>query len=92
MAERISTAMIDTAFRLACDAAKNAGVDTTGWILEHGNTATGIRWRLMCRGTDTHRAAIGGYGGYLGSTRADTHARLTAYQEAWLLVAESRPE
>lgn len=92
MAERITQAMLDAAFGLACTQAKNIGIDVTGWIMEHGSAANGVPWRLMKRFPDTARAPIGALGGWLGGTQREAHARLVAYREAWLLVGESRSE
>lgn len=81
MAKQLTASDVESAFRVACLAARDAGLDPTGWTLVHGSATNGIAWVLATPGVSRYR---------LGLTRGEVHARLNAYREAWLMVAHAR--
>lgn len=81
MTQRISVSNVEAIFRAACVAAREAGFDPTGWTLSHGSATNGVGWDLV---------RPGGSRQHLGFARTDVHNRLSAYREAWLMVAAMR--
>lgn len=81
MAKQLTVSDVESAFRVACLAARDAGLDPTGWTLVHGSASNGVAWVLATTGMTRLR---------LGLTRSDVHIRLNALREAWLMVADAQ--
>lgn len=63
-------------------ASKDAGVDTTGWVLHGGNSSYGYHWRIQ--------GPKGQVGTVLGTTKREAHQALRHMIYALELVNKNR--
>ena len=76
--DRISPKVLDRALQNLLRLLRECGVDTTGWVVEHGSTTNGRTWRLY-RETATGAQHETDFPSYLGSTPREAWLTLRAY-------------
>lgn len=91
MSTRYTGRDVDAAFERMVKCAEAAGLDTHGWVVNHGSKLNGVAYRIFRReepGGGLSDLGFTSGNGFLGMTAREACDMLRAYASAFYAVAE----